>query len=325
MSVRHIVLVGLVAATGALASGRVAVVGKTVADFGEYPAGESREAIFRVRNIGKDTLTVVRVRKGCGCATATFGKPRLAPGEETDIRIRVLPYSIFGPYRKTAYVDTSDPRAPHTRLVYGGTARPLITVTPRQFLYVGRVPLQREIRHSFTLTPARGNVAFGEPVVQSSLPLHCSLEQPGGATNAFVLNVSFTATNSGPLQVAVDLPLLNPTNHPPLKLGLAGSLGRELVAVPARLRLPEADGRLLRRVRLRLIGPTLRELDADALRIQAVEGVTHSLAPGPAGNSADLTLSFAPEFVRSLQDGGERELVIVLPDAVSARIRCTAD
>jgi len=313
----------LVALYASAAPGRVAVVGKTAVDFGEYPAGESRDAVFRIRNIGKGPLTIVRVRKGCGCATVQFGKPVLAPGEETDIHIRVLPYSIFGPYSKTAYVDTSDPLAPHTRLKYGGNAKPLIAVTPRQFDYVGRIPLHQRVTRTFTLTPARDGVVFGEPDVRASLPVRSSLKPVrNGPDTPFALSLSFTATNNGPLQVAIDLPVTNPTNHPPIKLGLAGSLGCELVAVPARLRLPAGSAPQQRRVRLRLIGPIPQELDGSRLHVPSVEGMTHDLAATPTANTVELTLTFAPAFIRALDTEEGRELVVELPGAAPARIRC---
>jgi len=316
-------MLALAAAPCCAAPGRIAVVGETAVDFGEYPAGESREAVFRIRNIGQGPLTISRVRKGCACATVKLAKKRLAPGEETSIGIRVRPYSIFGPYRKTAYVDTSDPRAPHTRLVYGGNARPLIAVTPRQFVYAGRLPLHREITHTFTLTPDREGVAFGKPAVRASLPVQSSLEPfRTGTTNAFRFSVSFTPTNNGPLQVAVDLPVANPTNHPPIKLGLAGSLGCELVAVPAKLSFAGSETTQQRLVRLRLIGPVPQALEATRLRITAADGVSPRFTATSQENTVGMALTFEPRFLRTVGADNGRELVIRYPGAAPARVQC---
>lgn len=324
MDIRWAMLaVALATAHAPAAPGRVAVVGQTSVDFGEYPADEARTATFRIRNMGKGELRILRVRKGCGCATVDRGKPLLAPGQETDIVIKVHPGSIFGPYRKTAYVDTSDTLVPHTRLTYGGTAKPLVAVTPRQFIYAGRLPVNQRITRTFTLTPARDGVVFGEPAIRASLPVWSSLEPArDGPAGPFLLDVSFTATNHGPLRLAIDLPLTSPTNHPPIKLGVTGDFGCELVAVPAILRFPPSATPAQRRIRLRLIGPVPQVLDAAELRFPNLQGVSRELAPATAANTAELTLTFGAAFMQSLPAGEGREIAIELPDAAPATIRC---
>ena len=67
----HIPIILLASASIALASGKIAVVNHDAIDFGKYPAREKKVATYTVRNVGKDTLKILKVRKTCGCASCS--------------------------------------------------------------------------------------------------------------------------------------------------------------------------------------------------------------------------------------------------------------
>lgn len=65
------------------------VVEPSVLDVGEVPMGESADGVSTVRNTGAEPIEIVAVRSSCGCAGATMSDRQLAPGEMTELSVRV--------------------------------------------------------------------------------------------------------------------------------------------------------------------------------------------------------------------------------------------
>ena len=57
-------------------------------DFGKISFGKPSTYTIEVTNIGKDTVTLLNARPGCGCTTPNF-KPnqKMAPGQSTQVQI----------------------------------------------------------------------------------------------------------------------------------------------------------------------------------------------------------------------------------------------
>lgn len=126
----QIPIILLVSATFSLAGGKIAVIGKDTIDFGKYPAREKKVATYTVRNVGDDTLKILKVRKTCGCTSATAPKSELKPDEETQVEVVILPNAIFGLFSKNTFVESTDTDNRFLKLNTAGNAIPLVKVTP---------------------------------------------------------------------------------------------------------------------------------------------------------------------------------------------------
>lgn len=56
-------------------------------DFGYIPQGSTVSHFFKIKNIGDDTLQIVKVRAGCACTYAPLRKDLLAPQESTYLEV----------------------------------------------------------------------------------------------------------------------------------------------------------------------------------------------------------------------------------------------
>jgi hypothetical protein len=91
-------------------------------DFGCVPKRGSVCHTFKVKNIGEDTLIIVRVRPGCGCTMAPLSKDRLAPDETADLEVIFDPEKIRkGETSKNIQIISNDPTKPFQDLSF--TAR----------------------------------------------------------------------------------------------------------------------------------------------------------------------------------------------------------
>ena len=153
-------LISLVMSATAVRAGtaQAVTVGPTTVDFGRYKAAERKVATYRIRNAGQGILRIVRIRKGCGCATAESNRDVIRHGEEAEIKVVILANSIVGQYSKNTYVETSDPNNRYVRLVVSGNAVPLVQVKPEARVSAGRIPESQQWTQVFQLVPTEEGV-----------------------------------------------------------------------------------------------------------------------------------------------------------------------
>ncbi len=108
-------------------------------DFGYIPQGGSVSHIFQVKNIGEDTLIIVRVRPGCACTMVPLSKDRLAPNEIADLEVIFNSEKIRkGRTSKSIQIISTDPTKPFQDLHFTarvGEANSLVKLTPEQVCF----------------------------------------------------------------------------------------------------------------------------------------------------------------------------------------------
>ena len=217
---------------------RIEVVGPTRLDLGVYEAEKGAGGTFQLRNAGDALLKIAAVRASCGCTEPVIDKRELPPGETATIRVNMKPMSVFGPFSKTVYVESSDPATPLLRFEVAGTAVPLVEVKPSRRLYNLRIPLAKRWAQAFTLKPAEGKVVnLGAPVVKSAIPVECAMTAaPDGGWR---LTVAFEpAAGQGQLQCDIQVPVLAPEGAPAVSLAILARIGPALVVSPNAHQLP---------------------------------------------------------------------------------------
>ena len=315
--------VALSTAALAVEQGKVRIVGSDTVDFGSYPAAQRKLARYTLRNDGAGVLKIVNIRKTCGCASAVCDKAELQPGDQATVEVAILPNSIFGPYRKQTYVETSDTDNRFTTLLVAGNAIPLVKVTPQSFVYAGRLHTNEAWSCKFQLQGSDPGVRLGQPTVQCSFPVDCHLVEEAPPAGRYTLDVTVRPTaQGGDLKCALSLPVVFPTNQPPLILGVTGKIGAELNALPGTLFLEESAVPLKRGLRLRLLGATQRPLTPELVRLPVHAGVSLKVGRDPAAEGLTVEAEFAPAFAAEFARTNQIELHFQFFGASPARVVC---
>jgi len=107
---------------------------ETMWDFGCVPKSGRVSHTYQIKNIGEDTLIIVKVRTSCGCATVPLSKQRIAPNETADMKVFFNPRKIrVGETRKKLQVISNDSSNPFTEVQFTakiGMSSSLVKIIP---------------------------------------------------------------------------------------------------------------------------------------------------------------------------------------------------
>ena len=136
---------------------------ETMWDFGYVPKTGTVSHTYRIKNIGDDTLIIVKVRTTCGCTTAPLSKQRLAPDETADMEAVFDPRRIkVGETSKRLQVISDDPVNPFTDVRFSakvGMSNSLVRLTPTELNFDTVSQGTEEVR-SLTLENISGEKLF---------------------------------------------------------------------------------------------------------------------------------------------------------------------
>jgi hypothetical protein len=109
---------------------------ETMWDFGYVPKTGKVSHTYLVKNIGEDTLIIVKVRTSCGCTTAPLSKQRIAPHETAEMKVIFDPRKIkIGETTKRLQVISNDPNNPFADVQFTakiGRSNSLVKLTPTE-------------------------------------------------------------------------------------------------------------------------------------------------------------------------------------------------
>lgn len=317
--------------SSAAESGKIEIVGPSSIDFGKYQAWEKKVAKYKIRNVGKGTLKIIKIRKTCGCASAAADKMELKPGDEATVSVTILPNSIFGLYSKNTFVETSDPGNRFLRLTVAGNAVPLVHVKPKKHVYAGRIKLFEPWSQSFSLKGTRSDFRLGRPRVKSSHEVKTTLARKTEGAGDILTVKLLPVTESGDFQCSIELPVifdeetikkgLVPTNHPPVKVSIAGKIGYQLNAVPGILRIPVSETPIKKTFYLRVMGQRSRVLRPDEVTLPEHKEASFALRDGGRRGLA-VTATFSSEFTKELFAEKKLPLTFSVPGASSVNVTC---
>jgi hypothetical protein len=77
-------------------------------DFGYIPQNSTVSHFFKIKNIGDDTLLIIKVRPGCACTYAPLKKNLLAPEESTSLEVIFSSKNYQGPKSMVVAVFSTD-------------------------------------------------------------------------------------------------------------------------------------------------------------------------------------------------------------------------
>jgi hypothetical protein len=320
MHVRIALLTLISASISVAGQPKIQLAGPDTIDFGKYPAWEKRSANYKIWNAGDAPLKIIKVRKNCGCASASCDKPMLRPGETGTVQVVILPNSIFGLFSKNTFIETDDESNRFLKLNIAGHPIPLVEVKPRASIHAGRLQTGKTWMQNFDLRPTQSGVTLGDPKVTSTHKAEATLASGGDERK---LSVKILPTSqAGDLKCDIEIPVLTPTNHAAVKLSLTGRIGAELMPVPQLALLKVADEPVTRRFLLRVVGQRTRVLDTKELLLPEIKGVTFSAAKAPDGKNLSLTATFGPDFTKQLLADEIIPFSVSVPGLASAQIIC---
>lgn len=303
-------------------SGRAELEGPDTKALGVFRDSESPSAAFTLRNAGDGPLKITRIVKTCGCAGAEAEKDRLEPGATTAIRVTVAPYTLEGAFAKSVFVLTDAAGRQPLRLTVTGACVPLFSVRPSKSVDTGRLPGGARWEGSFELEASEPAV-LGIPAVTSGCPASVSIEALPGTTGdrpRWTIPVNLSPPAHGSFRCQLVIPVLSPSNRPPLMLEVAGRAGTELFAVPSAFSLPLSEDTVVRTVRLRLSGSRNRKLDPGQLNVLPETKGLEVRAEAESGGGLIVRLSVSPGLARHLADNGPLQLTLSVPDAAPASL-----
>ena len=132
---------------------------KTTHDFGTIQEKDGSVTVaFEFTNTGDTPLLVTRATASCGCTTPTHPKKPLRPGEKGQIEVTYHAKGRPGPFDKSIYVYTNDPKNERTMLVITGN---VISSTGVRESYIeelgGGLRLKTLVLNFFDVYPGRAN------------------------------------------------------------------------------------------------------------------------------------------------------------------------
>ena len=289
------------------------------ASFGKYPVWESRIGTYRLTNTGRKTVRIGKLSTDCGCAEVSTSKTSLKRGESTDIQATVLPRSIFGAYKKHVIVQILAPTPRELRLPFSGHAVPLVRIKPTDYLMTDRIPLNTAWSQTFDLLPTQPDVMLGTPTVKHKGTVGVTLKKQSSGYQLIAELAPRTTPDS--LSCTINVPILTPTNHPPIKLSIAARIGPEFIAVPSILRLPNSAEPQQRTVQLILLGAQPPFPEPSTIALTATPGVTATITASDRPGMYEAQLVFSSDAVNRAQQG-TMELSLVMNGVTPASIRC---
>ena len=81
-------------------------------DFGNIPATQPVEKVFKVTNKGGKDLNITRVQTTCGCTSSVMDNQLLKPGESTRLKVTFDPRGKSGPQTRPVWIYSNDPKTP---------------------------------------------------------------------------------------------------------------------------------------------------------------------------------------------------------------------
>ncbi len=304
--------------------GRLVVDGPDHVEFGNYPASEAKTAVFTIRNAGELPLRINQIRKTCGCASATSSRDVIESGGTASVTVVILPFSITGTYSKNTFVESTDELKTLLKLNTSGRAMPLVEVQPASDISAGRIASGSGWSGEISIRCHDPGVILGPAVASGTHLLRLSTNRVDATGGMVTLEaVLDPSAASGDLQGLITIPVLHPTNHPPLLITVYGRIGDSLAVVPGICHLePQRDKPQSRTFTLRIPGRRSTIIAPDEIILPERGDITTAFTYDRPGNLLKVTITFLPEFIQALLAAETIPLVFGLDGATSATVVC---
>jgi hypothetical protein len=214
----------------------VTVSGDSNKSIGTHCGKDSIMCIFVIKNTGDEALVIKGISKTCGgCVEISVAEKEIAPGKTSEIKLKLVPGTLSGPYTKNFFVETNDLNQRFLMLTFSGNSVPVAEIKPSNLMYIGRIDPGTECNREFLVVPAEKGTVFGDPVAECGYPVEVS-----SSSNVRGLSVFFgfkPEKNLGDMKCKIKIPVLKPEGWPPLEITVSAAIASpapsEAIAIPS--------------------------------------------------------------------------------------------
>ncbi len=127
-------------------------VEKETLDLGDVWGGQTKKGAFVLRNVGDQTLEIIKVRASCGCTVVKGYDKKIAPGQQGKLPVVLNTRGMQGKVRKTITVSTNQKGKEKVRLFVAATVKRLIVTNPKGGAIFGRIEKDQVLTKEVELT-----------------------------------------------------------------------------------------------------------------------------------------------------------------------------
>ncbi len=200
------------------------VQGESRVDFGEYPAKESKNHQFTIKNSGKSNLNIQALRMTCDCSEASISNKSIRPGKKAIITLKVKGNDLTGKYTHKIYIISNDPNNKIAELFFSGNAIPLCDVKPEKNLYVGTVKVGSKFNQLFTIIPRQNDVILGNPEIKAKFPLEAKISRKNNGYFILQLKSDNVVAKRNRFSIQVFVPIIKPKGWSPIEIHIKGRM-----------------------------------------------------------------------------------------------------
>jgi len=206
------------------ASPQISVVGLGDIDFGTYPANESKQAQFVIRNIGDTVLSITGLRVTCDCATVDISTKKIFPGKDANLSLKVAGNELAGQFDRKIYILSDDPKNRCMALTFSGNAKPIGRISPSPEVYLGTLAVTETMQYRFKLRMTEPDIILGTPMVKAEIPVNATIIKV--SEQEFDLTLIANDLKAAPSRFTIEvvIPINQPTGWAPLKVTLTGRI-----------------------------------------------------------------------------------------------------
>ena len=142
------------------ASGAKISFSESMWDFGYVPKAGTVTHTYMIKNIGTDTLIIVKVRPDCGCTSTPLTQKRIPPNDSAEMKIFFDPKKVATTETmKKLQVISNDPNNPFAETQFTakiGVANSLVKLTPPEIDFDTVTPGAVEVSRTVTIENISG-------------------------------------------------------------------------------------------------------------------------------------------------------------------------
>ena len=207
----------------------ITTIGDNVKSFGTHYSKDHPLCSFVIRNTGDETLVIKGVNKTCGgCVEISVSGKEIVPGRTAEIKVKLVPGTLSGPYSKNFFIETNDPKQRFVMFTFGGTSVPVAEIRPSNLMYMGKIDPGTACKREFLIVPAEKGAEFGEPVAECNQKV--TVTSSTGEKGVGVVFEFTPEKNIGDMKCKIKIPVLKPEGWPPLEIIVSATIAGNNVA-----------------------------------------------------------------------------------------------
>ncbi|HEY6953099.1 MAG TPA: DUF1573 domain-containing protein [Bacteroidota bacterium] len=184
-------------ACGLIAQPKLAIDKMTV-DLGTIYNGATKTGTITLKNIGNQTLKILRVQPSCGCTTVRQPKSELQPNESDAVEVSFNSTLYHGPVEKYVNIETNDPTSQYVAVKLTATIKEeLAPVGSSYSVWLGNIAIGKKVDQTVRFANLSGRTISIKGITSSSNRISANVESTT-VKPSDTLSVHFTAVAQNP-------------------------------------------------------------------------------------------------------------------------------